>query len=372
VSVDRYSFDGLEAFSKRIRRVAKDVGYLVVFDRTNRHQEDTLGRFELCLRDAYPYLEDATELRDDAEDEDDESLGIEDGDPDDEAPEEDADDDDGADVPEEKLATRAERLLGRTPGAADFAVAAMRWIEDIATRNMGGDEVRRFRVRAYAPKGARTVETASFTVTDEEADSAAAVAGTTSLATTQDALPDVTDLRIPPPSFENVEAAATVKGMRALGDYYAQWGKIVLGSVGQLQGLNNTMLARMHKQLQESRGQVDELVGAILTNRVAEAELAEQRRSSDRTEDARTLLAQQALQQVGDAAKAFLAARGVTPELADALGAIGQSPELVQTLNDPDVRVLMHDPANLSVLAAMLKQAAGQARTMREQAAKAA
>ena len=58
----------------------------------------------------------------------------------------------------------------------------------------------------------------------------------------------------------------------------------------------------------------------------------------------------------------FLAARGVTPELADALGAIGQSPELVQTLNDPDVRVLMHDPNNLRMLAGMLKQAAQQAR----------
>ena len=160
--------------------------------------------------------------------------------------------------------------------------------------------------------------------------------------------------------------AATSKGMRALGDYYAQWGQIVLGSVGQLQGVNNAMLSRLHRQLQHSQNHVDQLVAAILTYRVAEAELAEQRRSADRSDDSRTVLAQQALQQLGDAAKALLAARGVTPELADALGAIGQSPELVATLNEPDVRDLMHDPNNLRLLAAMLKQAAQQARALRD------
>jgi hypothetical protein len=240
-------------------------------------------------------------------------------------------------------------------------VAALRWVRDIATRNMGGDEVRRFRVRAYAPKGMRTVETASFTVRDDDAE-----LEVPALTLTGAPAPATSELRIPPPSFENVEAGATVKGMRALGDYYAQWGQIVLGSVGQLQGVNNAMLARMHRQLQQSRDQVDQLVAAILTHRAAEAELAEQRRSSERSDDTRTVLAQQALQQLGEAAKAFLAARGVTPELADALGAIGQSPDLVQTLNDPDVRVLMHDPNNLKLLAGMLKQAAQQARAMRE------
>jgi hypothetical protein len=38
------------------------------------------------------------------------------------------------------------------------------------------------------------------------------------------------------------------------------------------------------------RSQVDQLVAAILTARAAEAELAEQRRSSERSEDTRTVL----------------------------------------------------------------------------------
>jgi hypothetical protein len=352
---DRYTFDGLDLFEKRLRRVAKDVGYLVVWDRTDRKAEDTLGRFELTLRDAFPYLEEAEELFERDEDEDG-------GEPDDEDDPFGMADEAEADEPgEQDLAARAERVFGRTPGAADFAVAALRWVRDIAVRNMGGDEVRRFRVRAYAPKGVRTVETASFSVRDDDADLDLPV-----LASPQEAGPPALDLRIPTPTFEQVEVGAAAKGMRALGDYYAQWGQIVLGSVGQLQGVNNAMLGRMHKQLQQSRDQVDQLVAAILTHRAAEAELAEQRRSSERSDDSRTVLAQQALHQLGEAAKAFLAARGVTPELADALGAIGQSPELVATLNDPDVRQLMHDPTNLRLLAGMLRQAAQQARAMRE------
>ena len=39
----------------------------------------------------------------------------------------------------------------------------------------------------------------------------------------------------------------------------------------------------------------DQLVAAILTHRAAEAELAEQRRASEKSEDTRTILAQQAL-----------------------------------------------------------------------------
>ena len=353
---ERYTFDGLDLFDKRLRRVAKDVAYLVVYDRTDRRNEDTLGRFELTLRDAFPYLEDADELIDRDEDDDAAADGEDDpfgmGEAPDEAP---ASPDDDA-----RLAARAEHLLGRSPGAADFAVAAMRWVREIAARNMGGDSVRRFRVRAYSPKGQRTVETASFAVRDDDADLEEA-----SLPAAPELAP-AAELRIPAPSFESIETGAATRGMRALGDYYAQWGQILLGSVGQLQGVNNAMLGQMHRQLQQSRDQVDQLVAALLTHRAAEAELADQRRASERSDDSRTMLAQQALQQLGEAAKAFLAARGVTPELADALGAIGQSPELVQTLNDPDVRVLMHDPTNLRMLAGMLRQAAQQARSLRE------
>ena len=136
--------------------------------------------------------------------------------------------------------------------------------------------------------------------------------------------------------------------------------------MGQLQHVNNAMLSRLHAQLTESRGQVDELVAAMLESRIADTRLANERKAEEASADTRTLLAQQALQQLGDAAKAFLTAKGVHPEMADVLGALGQSPELVATLNDPEVKVLMQDPTNLQALAGMLKQAAAQARAMRQ------
>jgi hypothetical protein len=346
VQDERFVFEGLETLGGILRRKAKDIGYLAIWDRTDRTTEEPLGRFDFTEEDALPYLVRGQDLA--GADDEDEPLS-------------DEPDDDPPDPPTAAYdLAHARHAFGRTPGPADFALAAERWVREIAIRNMGGDALRRFRLKTYLPKGVRTLDTMSFACRDEDAGTAALVA------VPNEPMPD---LRIPTPTFEQVEVASSSRGMRALGDYYAQWGQIVLGSVGQIQGVNNAMLGRMHVQLQESRNQVDQLVAAILTHRAAEAELAEQRRSSDRNDSARTQLAQQAIAQVGEAARAFLAARGVTPELADALGAIGQSPELVATLNDPDVRVLMHEPANLKMLAAMLRQAAAQSKALREGAA---
>jgi hypothetical protein len=350
VGRERYLFDGLEGFERRLRRVAGEVGYLVVWDRTDRHNEDNLGRFELTAHDALPYLEGAEELVDEPDEDDDEA----DDDSDLEAA---VDDRPAADEPPER---QAERLMGRAAGPADYAVAAGRWLRDIAIRNMGGDEARRFRVRAYAPKGTRVVDTGSYVCKDDDHDPDLPV-----LAVSAEAVVREPELRIPTPTFDQVETVAAGRGMKALGDYYAQWGQIVLGSVGQLQGVNNAMLGRMHRQLDQSRDQVDQLVAAILTAKVTEAELSEQRRSTERTDDARTELARHALQQLGDAAKAFMTAKGVTPEMADALGVIGQSPDMLDALQDPDVRALMQDPNHLRLVAGMLKQAGAQARAMR-------
>ena len=358
---ERFSFEGIESIEKRLRRVAPDVAYLIVWDRTERRDEETLARFDLTVADALPYLNDAHQPPppedDDGRDDDDEGLdeyGLESA----------MEVDTGEDAP---VAPPKPTLV---PSPADItpeqlAIAAGRWLRDLAIRNTIGEPYRRFRVRAYAPKGARTVDTGSFICRNDTYDLDLPDGQIQPAHVGPMALPDPVKF-IPPPSFENVETASTVKGMRALGDYYAQWGRIVLGSVSQLQGVNNQMLGRMHRQLDASRGHVDELLGAILNLRAAEMELAERRRASDHTEDTRAEIAKQALQQLGDAAKAFLAARGVSPEMADVLGTLSQSPDLMSTLNDPDVRALMQDANNLKALAAMLKGAAEQGRAARE------
>lgn len=52
--------------------------------------------------------------------------------------------------------------------------------------------------------------------------------------------------------------------------------------------------------------------------------------------------------------------------MSELVGPLGPSPELMATLADLDVRTLLQDPTNLRFVAAMLKQAADQARAMRQ------
>ena len=339
---DKFSYQGLDPIADRIRRSADDIGYLVVVDRTDRKHAETLGRFDLTEESALPYIEGEP----DDEDEEFEGylarpMGV---------------DDDDEQEPEAEAPDPPEPRDDRGPMPMSLvAEAAIRWVKDIAARNTVGEEWRRYRVKVFSPKGIRQVDSGQFVCRNHDFDLDVPAADEV-----------LRELRIPEPDLDRAEKSGMAKGIKALGDYYAQWGQIVLGSMGQLQGVNNAMLARMHRQLQESRGHVDELIAAMLESRIAETKLAGERRSEDHAADARTQLAQHALQQLGDAAKAFLAAKGVSPEMADVLGVLGHSPELLGVLNDPEVRSLMNEPANLKALAAMLKQAAAQARAARE------
>ena len=364
----RFTFEGLDSIERRLRRVGTDASHVMVWDRTERAAEENLGRFDLTPGDALPYLEPGW-----TPDHIDDAVSIDDPTDDEPVDTELADamdrDDEREEAVEDAPTTAVARRDPRTVTQAQIAEAACRWLRDIAARNTLAEPYRRFRVKIYGPKGLRTLDTGSFVCRNDDHDLDIPVP-TQSSPLTEKVRPH--DREIPPPSFETVEITSAGRGMRALGDYYAQWGRIVLGSVHQLQGVNNAMVHKLHTQLDASRDQVDELVGAILNLRAAEMELAEKQRSSDKTEDTRAEIAKHALQQLGDAAKAFLAAKGVTPEMADVLGTLGQSPDLMATLSDPDVRILMQDGNNLKLLAGLLKQAAEQARAAREATTQAA
>ena len=342
---DKYVFDGFQPVEERIRRLDEDAAYVQVWDRTDRKNEQNLGRFDLCPSDALPYLDDPVDpvgLDEEEDDVADDPWGMS----------EDLDE-----LEDDEPLQRASSTLDLTP--RQIAEAAIRWLRELAISNTVGEEWCRYRVKAFGPKGTKVLHTGTFICRNTEYDLELPVPSETR------------DLKIPLPTFDQAANAGAAKGIKALGDYYAQWGRIVLGSVGQLQGVNNEMMARLHKQLTESRGQVDQLVASILENRVAELEMHEDRQANERQDDARHALAKEALSQLGDAAKAFLTARGINPEMADVLGVLGSSPELMTALNDPDVRALMQNPSNLSGLAQMLKAAGAQARAARQAAASA-
>jgi hypothetical protein len=339
---DKFTFEGLTAIEDRLRRRASDIAYIMVWDRTDRKAEEPLGRLELSEDDTRPYL-DGGDLADafrDAKAPDAEDDDASDDDASDEHP--DGEDD----LPPEP---------DGDPTPEDLARAACRWLRDLAIRNTVGEHYRRIRIRAYGAKGIRVVDTGSFVCRNHDVDLDIPLPEP---GTPLGLAPEEANLRIPTPSFDEAANVGAARSIKALGDYYAQWGQIVLGSVGQLQGVNNAMLGRLHKQLDESRGQVDDLVAAVLNYRFEASQADASRKSDERQDDTRHALAREALQQLGEAARAFLVAKGVPPELTDVLGAIGGSPELMHTLNDPDVRTLMKDPGNLAALAAMLKNAA--------------
>ena len=342
---NRFVFEGLHEIEGRIRRLAKDVGYLAISDRTERNCEEPLGRFDFTMKDALPYLEQDGESAEPSE-EDDEP----------EWPEEEGDD-------TEEPAEQAEPDAEGEPRDTDaLAEAGCRWLRDIARRNTVGEPYRRFRVRVYTLKGARVLDTASFVCknVDHDLDLPATIDGSSA--------PNEPELRIPTPSFDEAALAGASRSMKALGDSYAQWGQIVLGSVGQMQGVNNAMLARLHRQLQDSRNQVDQLVASILEFRVAELKASDELRAGERKDDQRTELARQALLQFGEVTKALFLARGVPPELGGLLGAIQQNQSLVSALSEPDVQALLEDHKNLEMLAGMLRQFGQQARMLREAA----
>ena len=365
---DDFSFDGLEPIEARILKLAPQIVYITLLDRTDRTKDDRLGRFDLDEAHAEPYLAAAANPRigaalsaapppappnEEPPDDEDETSDEEDGDEDeaDDGADDAQDDDPGWPIEyEDDDGDEGDDALSRTPTTSDIARAACCWIRDCAIRNTVGEAKRRFRVRAWGPKGMSRVDSGQFVCRNH------AYSDEMDVEAADTAVPQ---LQIPKPSFDESAKDSALKGIKALGDYYAQWGQIVLGSVGQLQGVNNSMLGRLHRQLQESRGQVDELVASILEFRVSEVEAQERRRIEEHAGDARSELARDALQQLGTAATAFLAGRSLPPDLLETFGAISTSPELTEALRDPSVRALMQDSDNLRGLAAML-QAAGQ------------
>ncbi len=304
--------DTLDDILDRILARADELAYLTLTDRTVRRDETRIGRLDLTPRELGPYLDD--DLMDEGPVEFVEPTQL---DPD---------------------------VLER---------ALRRWIIETAEAHIGGREFARFRLRAYAVKGHAMIGGGMLTAeprTDAES---------TALASGPAELPE-------PMSFEELEVESAASGMRALGSYYAQWGALMLGSVRQLQHVNHSTIDRLNAQVGEARGQVDELLAALLETRAAASLSQVQQDAEVRRQQTNTMLAQQAINGIGEAAKAFAMAKsGVDPSLASLAQRLSGSPDLLDALQDDDVQDLMNDPDNLKAVAGMLKQAAQAQKAMK-------
>jgi hypothetical protein len=273
---DQFEMEGWDALEDRLLALSDDATYLVLFDRTDRQDEKTVGRFDL--------------------------------------------DEEGTTAWMDGVYSFAEALEG-----------ACRWVCSTAVAQTVGESMRRFRVRVYGPKGLSTMLSGSFAVRNHGY---------------------VVDLDDDlPAELQMVDGEAV--GMAALGQYYAQFGKLLLASTMRLQSMSDRTLSRMGRQLEESRSQIDTLVAATLEYRFREVEAAEVRSAETREVESRNQLVREAVGQLADAAKA-VATMGPPAELAPVLAMVQDKPERLELLQSEPVKELLAKPEDLKALLAMI------------------
>lgn len=311
MSAEAFHFTGLESVRVQMLEKFSDLAYIAVFDRTDRRQEDSLGRFDVDEDAVRIYLaaQRAAQRGDEAGSEDLAGVGV---------------------------LTRRDRIE-----------VAIRWLSQLISDNMADFPVRRFRVRLQGLKGIKPQNTVMVTCANREARRSEREAAQ---------LPMVT------PRLNEVAATQTVAEAKAVAELYARWAEIVLAMMAQVQRVTGTTIDHLNEQLADSRDQVDQLVAAILERNVSDLRAENTRAQEAKEADTRTALARDALKQLGDATKTFLTAKGLPPEMSDVFQKIGQSPDLMAALNDPKVRDLLNNPGNLKDLSEMLTMA-GQANT---------
>ena len=273
---DQFEMEGWDALEDKLLGLNDDATYVVLFDRTDRLHETTVGRFDLDEEGTRSWMEGVY------------SFG--------------------------------EALDG-----------ACQWVRSTAAAQTVGESMRRFRIRVYGPKGLSTLLSGSFAVRNHGF---------------------VVDLDDDlPAELQLVDGEAV--GMAALGQYYAQFGKLLLASTMRLQSMSDRTLARMGRQLDESRSQIDTLVAATLEYRFREVEAAEVRTAETREVESRNQLVREAVGQLAEAAKA-VATMGAPAELAPLLAMVREKPELLDLLQSEPVKELLAKPDDLKALLSML------------------
>lgn len=389
---DDITFKALDQVEEELLKIGEEVAYLCLIDRTG-DKELQVARIEVTADNLLPYLErPATSPRTglpeaEQEDSDDNIFALDDDDlvPDDDADEDEATSAESCEPDLLKAALRSAPPIDTKPTQRMLLTAACRWVRARVHLHIAEYRVRKYRIRLYSAKGARVLLTASFMAINNGEllevvaelptlpkpgplpDTLAQVPGSPATSkpyTPPHAGPQPTMALTP---HHDVALTGAASAYRQLGDCYTQFGELVLGSVSSIQNVLTATNRDLGTQLRESRGQVDTLVGSVLDFRVQELQHTANTQQTA-VQDHKTALARDAIQQLGETAKAFFVARGVPPNLADVMQSIGSCPELLAVLDEPSVRELLRDPKNLQGLAGLLRQVSQQHQALRSAA----
>jgi hypothetical protein len=311
--VSAFRFEKFDDVAQRLGERADDIGYLVLFDRTER-PEDKLGRFNWVEDDDANYT-----------------------------PAESPDDEDGLFDAFEEDEEDEDSLVTALPGLVGQAVS---WLRTMALDNFI-PPWRRYRVRVYGPKGHSSLDSFQFIVRGEQ-------------------LPEVEEdtppwPQTPPLSFEAASERMGVGVLEHLGRGYARFIHLVLTTTNQLQQINAATNHQLHRQLVDTRGQNDRLVAAIIEQQGEMLQVERQQLDTQKSQ-AQMQLGQQALRTLDDATRLYLMThKGLPPELQPLVSAVTSNPQLMQVLSNPQVQQLLGDPQAQQQLAALLQMAAQQA-----------
>ncbi len=354
----------IEVLRELVYRRGSRLGYIVIDEVLNRKKRRAVARMDLTPEALAEHLDEEEDLDD---------LTLED----EEAPEND---------PPEDVDLDAE--------TATLCRALLRWLPDEVDRLLGDRAQQTFKLSLYEPKGGY-LTSKNFQATrpgrvpapDEESEPALPMppvpAPSSPAPSTALALPALVPPKPAPPATTPPPPVAPGFAIALGGDGHGQlvfldpdtipearvWralGKAteeLLVTVGRTYSgiieLQARTVLHQSEQLDRSQRLVENLAGQLLAaRRVQERDDAETRADESQLR-VREELGKTFLSELGTLGRVLVTSRaGVAPELAELSELVSGSPELAETLRDPDVRALLKDEHTTKELAQLLRLAA--------------
>lgn len=294
--------EGLEELAERLTRLADQVAYISVQDRTNHRHPESIGRFDFTNEQIRTYVAVETS-----------TFGY------------------TVAPPEEEYSP------------SHMAEVALRWVRECIEGNSTGEAIGRFRVRVYHPKGSKLLLSRTLILRNA------------------DLLEDYNDLSEGlSVDLDSAAHQTSVKGVVDLGNLYARFAGIVLTTFAGMQKVNNDFVDRQGEQLRDSSENVNALIAALFEHKTRQLELENQATVEERVAAGRTAVAKQAVETIGQAAEALMISKGISPDATKIVKVLGDNPDLANAMQDPDIQQMLQDPAVVAQVVELLKLTATQ------------
>lgn len=332
---------GLDVTDRCLHDFRDDIGYLAISEVTDRNRSVTGARVDFSSVALSPWMK-----RESTEDE-------EDTDEDDGNHDEDDDDDEGP-------GGLGEALDRDVIDTALLAIGARRWIRETTGSLMAGRPHVKFKIGLWTPRGSTLLHSSRYEAKNpvarrKESDEEAEVEAERKAASKR---ADLAPTVVPPPQRPG-PFPPEERIWQSLGDGYANLIALSQSTYSHIAKLHGAEIVSLSDQNKRLLGTVESLSADLRHVHIGtvEQEREEVRDAGDAR--VREELGKQFIHELGSLGRALAASKvGIPPDLADVVGALGSSPDLMEALKLPEVRALLNDEATLKELAELLKNVA--------------